>query len=254
MGGASFAHRKAQIATEFSRSGSSQSGTTGASLGATPGPFLSLGGGLAHDDSLHDNATVFTGMAGMGFALVADPETEFCPFLTLRTINDVDLPSGESVSSRIYGAGLGLGARLSAGSGFEVVPFAGAAVLLQTSTITFGIEPERAVEGNYFNGLLGLGFVIRDVFAIRPSANFAVAHGQTTTSYGLGFSYSFGRVTVRPRPAPGEGSLATVWVNPRAMIYYCSSSRWYGGTADGSFMTEREALAAGYTPDLGKRC
>jgi hypothetical protein len=38
------------------------------------------------------------------------------------------------------------------------------------------------------------------------------------------------------------------------MVYYCSQSRSFGNTADGHFMTEREALGAGYTPEFGKRC
>jgi hypothetical protein len=91
------------------------------------------------------------------------------------------------------------------------------------------------------------------VLTVRPSTNIAT-HGRTTQSFGLRVSYAFGHVTIPPPPRPGDGSLATVWVNPRAMVYYCSQSRSFGNTADGHFMTEREALGAGYTPEFGKRC
>jgi hypothetical protein len=100
---------------------------------------------------------------------------------------------------------------------------------------------------------LGVGFVFGHVLTIRPSTDIAT-HGRTTQSFGLRVSVAFGQVTVPPPPRPGEGSLATVWANPRAMVYYCAGSRSYGNTADGQFMTEREAIAAGYTADLGKRC
>ena len=60
-----------------------------------------------------------------------------------------------------------------------------------------------------------------------------------------------------PRRAPtsgGEGSLAIVWLNTRTGVYYCSGSRWYGATAYGTFVTEREALTSGARPEFGERC
>jgi hypothetical protein len=252
MGGATFAHNRAQMNANVSRGGSASSGGAGASLGATPGPFATLDIGLASADNLRGYATVFDGTAGLGFPVLTAPATEFCPFFTFATLNGADV-LGEHISSLSYGAGLGLGTRLSFEPTFEVVPFVGGAFLLNQSTITLGHEGGTA-EDNFFNATFGVGFVIQDAFTIRPSATYSVAHGQTTSSYALRVSYSFGKVTARPRPATGEGSLASVWVNPREMIYYCSSSRWYGGTAEGSFMTEREAIAAGYGAEGGKRC
>jgi hypothetical protein len=37
-----------------------------------------------------------------------------------------------------------------------------------------------------------------------------------------------------------------VWVNTKSGIYYCPNSRWYGTTKQGKYMSECEALKAGY--------
>lgn len=47
---------------------------------------------------------------------------------------------------------------------------------------------------------------------------------------------------VHPPPA-GSGM---VWVNPESKIYHKEGSRWYGKTKQGSYMTESEAIKAGY--------
>jgi len=253
MGGATFAHRRAQLNTAYASGGGVHTAAvTGASLGATPGPFLSLGLGFTNNDDLRADATVVDGTAGLGFPVLSTPETELCPFASFATLNG-EYQTGEGVSAFSYGAGVGLGTRLSPRSGFELVPFVSGGYFLSSSTTHLG-QNEGTAEDNYFNASFGVGFVFQDVFTIRPSASYAMAHGQKLTTYGLSISYSFGTVIARPRAAVGEGSTASVWVNPREMLYYCSGSRWYGGTTEGSFMSEREALAAGYNPERGKRC
>ena len=249
MGGASFADRRAQIGAEYSAGSSTQSTTAEASLGARLGPFVSIGGGSAHVDNLLNDATVFNVTAAMSTPPLGSRETELCPFVSVSILNGLDSPS------RAYGAGFGVGTRLKSGSGFEAVPFASAALVLQTAPFV-QVQPELPLgwtDDNYLAASIGAGFVIEHVFTIRPSANFAT-HGRTTRTLGLRISYAFGHVTVPTPPQPGDGSLATVWVNPRAMVYYCKGSRSFGNTADGEFMTEREAIAAGYTPEFGKRC
>jgi len=37
-----------------------------------------------------------------------------------------------------------------------------------------------------------------------------------------------------------------VWVNTKSGIYHCPGSRWYGTTKQGKYMSEGEALKAGY--------
>ena len=180
---------------------------------------------------------------------LGSPETELCPFVSVSIINGLDSPS------RAYGGGFGVGTRLGSGAGFEAVPFASAALVLQTAPFfEVGADlPLGYTDDNYLAASVGVGFVMGRVLTVRPSINFAT-HGRTTSTLGLRVSYAFGQVTIPAPPRPGDGSLATVWVNPRGMVYYCSGSRSFGNTAGGEFMTEREAIAAGYTPDLGKRC
>jgi len=37
-----------------------------------------------------------------------------------------------------------------------------------------------------------------------------------------------------------------VWANPDSKVYHRSGDQWYGKTKSGSYMTEKEAIAAGY--------
>lgn len=46
-------------------------------------------------------------------------------------------------------------------------------------------------------------------------------------------------------PSPGKGM---VWVNPDSKVYHREGSHWYGKTRKGSYMTESEAIKAGYRP------
>ncbi|WP_236027112.1 ComEA family DNA-binding protein [Geomonas diazotrophica] len=45
------------------------------------------------------------------------------------------------------------------------------------------------------------------------------------------------------QPPAGSGM---VWVNPDSKIYHKSGSTWYGKTKQGTYMTESEAIKAGY--------
>ena len=256
MGGASFARHRVQIGGGYSTGSGTQSTAAEASLGARIGPFLSIGGGVAHVDNSVKDPTFVSVTGAMGTGPLGPLETELCPFISLAVANGLELPFGETTWLRSYGAGVGIGSRVNSGTQFEVVPFASAALVLPTtSVVDVGSEfPLGWTDENYLAASIGVGFVIGQVLTVRPSMNLAT-HGRTTSSLGLRVSYAFGRAALPPSPPrPADGSLATVWVNPRAMVYYCSGSQSYGNTAGGEFMTERDALAAGYTPDGGKRC
>ena len=45
-----------------------------------------------------------------------------------------------------------------------------------------------------------------------------------------------------------------VWVNTSTGVYHCPSTRWYGTTRSGTFMTEAEAQQHGYRPAYGNEC
>lgn len=46
---------------------------------------------------------------------------------------------------------------------------------------------------------------------------------------------------VAPPAIPGS-----VWVNPESKVFHRADSRWYGKTKNGKYMTEEEAVKAGY--------
>jgi hypothetical protein len=48
----------------------------------------------------------------------------------------------------------------------------------------------------------------------------------------------------------GEGK---VWVNTKSGVYHKEGDRWYGKTKQGKYMTEQEAIKAGYRADKEKR-
>jgi hypothetical protein len=50
-------------------------------------------------------------------------------------------------------------------------------------------------------------------------------------------------VQAQTPPSPGM-----VWVNTDSGVYHKSGSRWYGKTKQGKWMTEQDAVKAGYKP------
>jgi pyruvate/2-oxoglutarate dehydrogenase complex dihydrolipoamide acyltransferase (E2) component len=53
-----------------------------------------------------------------------------------------------------------------------------------------------------------------------------------------------------PRPGGGHGQ---VWVNPETGVYHRTGSRFYGTTRKGKYMTQQDAIQAGYKPAPTRR-
>jgi DNA uptake protein ComE-like DNA-binding protein len=53
------------------------------------------------------------------------------------------------------------------------------------------------------------------------------------------------KATPRTDQAPGGGN-GLVWVNTKSGVYHKEGDRWYGKTEEGKYMTEADALKAGY--------
>jgi hypothetical protein len=52
--------------------------------------------------------------------------------------------------------------------------------------------------------------------------------------------------TATTQQAPPASSAGMVWVNTDSGIYHKSGTRWYGKTKQGKYMTEADAVKAGY--------
>jgi hypothetical protein len=60
-----------------------------------------------------------------------------------------------------------------------------------------------------------------------------------------------------PAPAREKEDVAggsKVWVNTRSGVYHCPGTRYYGATAQGRYMTQAEARAAGHRAAYGRSC
>jgi hypothetical protein len=62
-------------------------------------------------------------------------------------------------------------------------------------------------------------------------------------------SVSTGRTTEQAtRPEAAGGGHGQVWVNTEAGVYHREGSPFYGTTSKGKYMTEQDAIQAGYKP------
>jgi hypothetical protein len=71
----------------------------------------------------------------------------------------------------------------------------------------------------------------------------------------LAFAPGFA-ISAPPQPAPvvqGKPDVK-VWVNTASGVYHCPGSKWYGKTKEGKYMTQAEAIKAGFRPAYGRYC
>jgi serine/threonine protein kinase len=84
----------------------------------------------------------------------------------------------------------------------------------------------------------------KPVATAKPETTHAASHIQEAAAK----SHPAQRPPVPAIPNP------KVWVNTKTNIYHCASSRFYGKTDQGKYMTQAQAQAAGYRPAQGKVC
>ena len=77
--------------------------------------------------------------------------------------------------------------------------------------------------------------------AQAQQSDSASAAGSQGSAKGSGSNASDGAAEKQPPP-----QAVVVWVNTSSKVYHLSGSRWYGRTRHGRYMTERDAIKAGY--------
>lgn len=77
----------------------------------------------------------------------------------------------------------------------------------------------------------------------------ALLYVNQTQSQPAPTSVSTGRTTEQAvRPEASGGGHGQVWVNTELGVYHREGSPFYGTTAKGRYMTEQDAVQAGYKP------
>jgi hypothetical protein len=79
--------------------------------------------------------------------------------------------------------------------------------------------------------------------AAPPAAPAPPASKPSTTSKSASKSSTASTAQTEARVPPAKGM---VWVNTKSGVYHTEGDQWYGKTKEGKFMTEADAMAAGY--------
>ena len=118
-----------------------------------------------------------------------------------------------------------------------------------------GIGPATAkkiIAGRPYANMEGLskaGLSKNQIQALAPSLKTGPAPAQVVKP-----NPSKGGPTPTLAQAPGGGG-GKVWVNKESKVFHREGNRWYGKTKEGAYMTEAEALKAGYreAKDVAKK-
>jgi len=79
--------------------------------------------------------------------------------------------------------------------------------------------------------------------AAAPASTYAAT--PSTTAFKATKPGSSGTSSGMRTPPPGNGM---VWVNTDTKVYHKQGDRWYGKTKNGKYMSEADAVQAGYRP------
>jgi DNA uptake protein ComE-like DNA-binding protein len=88
---------------------------------------------------------------------------------------------------------------------------------------------------------------------VSPSSGAnAPAVSQPSSPEPRGASHSSTSASSAPAASNQEGGPGMVWANPKTKVFHRQGDRWYGKTKNGKYMTEADAVAAGYRESKAK--
>lgn len=109
-------------------------------------------------------------------------------------------------------------------------------------------SPGRTIRWHRAALAAAAALLIAGLFVILPGSVWKTHNGDSTPRA----AKAVPAAPASKVPAPASRTTgrpdAKVWANTKSKIYHCSNSALYGKTEEGKFMTQQQALAAGYRP------
>lgn len=94
--------------------------------------------------------------------------------------------------------------------------------------------------------LIFAGIALAQAQSAQQSANQTKTDSNTTKKSSQATKKEQKKPATAHKPAPPASNVVTVWVNTDSRIYHKPGTRWYGKTKHGKYMTEADAIKAGY--------
>ena len=89
--------------------------------------------------------------------------------------------------------------------------------------------------------------------AVRAETKNSTAHKSPSSPNAVPSMSGNKTATSAPATQAEGGGEGKVWVNTKSGVYHKEGDRWYGKTKQGKYMTEEEAIKAGYRADKEKQ-
>ncbi len=161
-------------------------------VGSAAGPFVSGSVSRADYKDVPDAATVFGASAGYAFDLNAAKTIQLCPQASYgyRSGPDIDLGAGTMTSSaHAFGFGGSIGGAVPVTPTLDLVPFAGAAYILDRTSAHLGNASEK-ISTDYRQVQLGAGFAVDKM--LQPAVSFPLGVEGAKGTFQLAVGFNFG--------------------------------------------------------------